>query len=61
MNLEQTGQLRYNIATSSDDTLIPQIAVSLTAMARNLKEAQIDFYLLHGQVSAGNINMLTAL
>lgn len=61
MNLEQTGQLRYNIATSSDDTLIPQIAVSLTAMARNLKEAQIDFYLLHGQVSAGNINMLSAL
>lgn len=61
MNLGQTGQFRYHIATSSDNTLIPQIAVSLTAMARNLKDAYIDYYLLHSQVSEGNIEMLSAL
>ncbi len=61
MNLEQTGQLRYNIATSSDNTLIPQIAISLTAMARNLKDAHIDYYLLHSQVTTENLNMLSAL
>lgn len=61
MDFEQEGQIHYNIVTSSDEALIPHIAVSLTAMAKNLKEAHIDYYLLHSQVSAGNIEMLSAL
>lgn len=62
MNLDgQTLQPQYNILTSSDDTLAPQIAISLTAMAKNLAHAHIDFYLLHSQISPGNIKMLTDL
>lgn len=50
-NPEQATQNQYNILTSSDDALIPQIAVSFTAMARNLSHANIDFYLLHSGVN----------
>ncbi len=52
---------RYNIMTSCDDHLAPYVAVGLTAMAHNLKDAGIDFFLLHSQVSQKNINMLKAL
>ncbi len=52
---------RYNILTSSDNTLAPQIAVSLTAMAKNLAHAHIDLYLLHSQISPENIKLLTDL
>ena len=58
MNPEQTIQNQFNILTSSDDALVPQIAISLTAMARNLSHAHIDFYLLHSRVSPENIQML---
>ena len=61
MNHLKTGQHQYNIVTSSDNTLIPQMAVSLTAMAKNLQNDFVDFYLLHSQVSEENIRMLTAL
>ena len=57
----KTEQYQYNIVTSSDNTLIPQMAVSLTAMAKNLQNDFIDFYFLHSQVSPENIRMLTAL
>ncbi len=56
---EQTCQ--YNILTSSDNTLAPQMAVSLTAIAKNLAHAHIDLYLLHSQISPGNIKLLTDL
>ncbi len=61
MNLEQTSQPHYNILTSSDDTLAPQMTISLTAMAKNLAHAHIDLYLLHSQISPGTIKMLTDL
>lgn len=61
MNPEQTIQNQFNILTSSDDALVPQIAISLTAMARNLSHAHIDFYLLHSRVSPENIQMLSVL
>ncbi len=62
MNLdEQAIQPQYNILTSSDDTLAPQMAISLTAMAKNLSHAHIDFYLLHSQVSPGTVKMLADL
>lgn len=38
----KTEQHQYNIVTSSDNTLIPQMAVSLTAMAKNLQNDFID-------------------
>lgn len=61
MDFSQAGQRRYNIVTSSDNTLIPQMAVSLTAMAKNLKQDFIDFYFLHSQVSPENIKLLASL
>lgn len=48
---------KYNIMTSCDDNL----AVSLTSIAYNLKDAEIDFYLFHSKVSKQNIEMLDAL
>lgn len=60
-NPEQGTQNQYNILTSSDDALIPQIAVSLNAMARNLSHADIDFYLLHSGVSPENMQVLSTL
>ncbi len=58
MNAEQN---HYYILTSSDNTLVPQMAVSLTAMSKNLAHAHVDFYLLHSQITSENIQMLTAL
>lgn len=58
MNAEQK---HYHILTSSDNTLVPQMTVSLTAMAKNLPYAYVDFYLLHSQITSENIQMLTVL
>lgn len=52
---------KYNIMTSCDDNLIPYVAVALTAMAQNLKDANVDFFFLHSRVSKNNIEMLKAL
>lgn len=52
---------QYNIMTSCDDNLAPYVAVGLTAMAHNLKDACIDFYFLHCSVSKKNVEMLQAL
>lgn len=52
---------RYNIMTSCDNYLVPYLAVGLTAMAHNLKQAGVDFYFLHSKVSKQNIEMLKAL
>ncbi len=41
MDLESTGLLQYHIITSADNVLVPQMAVSITAMAKNLKNAHI--------------------
>ena len=51
----------YHILTSSDNVLVPQIAVSLTAMAKNLAGHFIDFYLLHSQITTENLQLLSAL
>lgn len=61
MDHVQTVKHQYNIVTSSDNTLIPQMAVSLTAMAKNLQNDFVDFYFLHSQVSPENISFLTSL
>lgn len=52
---------QYNIMTSCDNNLVPYVAVGLTAMAHNLKDADIDFFFLHSHVSRNNIEMLEAL
>lgn len=39
--------MNYNILTSSDNMLVPQIMISLTAIAKNLSHDIIDFYLMH--------------
>lgn len=51
----------YNIMTSCDENLVPYVAVGLTAMAYNLKNANIDFFLLHRNISQKNIEMLRKL
>lgn len=51
----------YHIITSCDDALIPYVTVQLMAMALNLKEADIDFYLFHSRVSRRNLEMLDTL
>lgn len=51
----------YHIMTSCDDALIPYVTVQLMAMALNLKEADIDFYLFHSRVSRRNLEMLDTL
>ena len=61
MNSAVDLQHHYNILTSSDDTLFIQIAVSLTAMAKTLSKDQIDFYLMHSQISQEHIEILSAL
>lgn len=61
MNATPIPQHHYNILTSSDDTLFIQIAVSLTAMAKSLQNDQIDFYLMHSQISREHIEMFDAL
>ena len=53
--------IHYNIVTSSDQTLVPQIAVSITAMARNLPHAQVTFYLLHSRIEPKSVELLSAL
>ncbi len=55
------SSIHYNIVTSSDQTLVPQIAVSITAMAKNLAHARIAFYLLHSQIEPKSIELLSAL
>lgn len=52
---------QYNIITSCDDNLVPYLTVGLTAMARNLKDASINFFFLHSKVSQKNIELLKAL
>lgn len=52
---------RYHIMTSCDDRLVPYLAVGLTAMALNIKDADIDFFLFHTRVSQKNIEMLKTL
>jgi lipopolysaccharide biosynthesis glycosyltransferase len=52
---------QYNIMTACNDSLAPFVAVELTAIARNLKDAPVDFYLLHSSVSDSNIEMLDSL
>ena len=52
---------QYNIMTSCDDVLAPYIAVNLTAIAHNLSDSHIDFFLLHSRVSQENLDMLDAL
>lgn len=44
-----------------DEDTVPYVAVGLTAMAHNLKDADIDFFFLHSHVSRNNIEMLEAL
>lgn len=61
MNTEQNTRPHYNILTSSDNSLVPAMAVSLTAMAKNLAHAQVDFYLLHSRILPEHIQMLSAL
>ena len=61
MNFETNLQHHYNILTSSNDTLFIQIAVSLTAMAKTLSKDQIDFYLMHSQISQEHIETLSTL
>lgn len=61
MSTQQPTQNHYNIITSSDNALILQLAVSLTAMAKNLAQDFIDFYLLHSQISTQNLHMLSTL
>lgn len=51
----------YHIITSCDDALIPYVTVQIMAMALNLKEADIDFYLFHSRVSRRNLEMLDTL
>lgn len=51
----------YHILTSSDNALVPQIAVSITAMAKNLAGDFIDFYLLHSQITPENLQLLSTL
>ena len=58
MDHVQTVKHQYNIVTSSDNTLIPQMAVSLTAMANNLQKDYVDFYYLHSQVRPENNSYL---
>ena len=53
--------MNYNILTSSDNTLVPQIMISLTAIAKNLSHDIIDFYLMHSQITEGNLQLLSAL
>ncbi|MBD5551318.1 MAG: hypothetical protein HDQ96_09090 [Lachnospiraceae bacterium] len=52
---------QYNIMTSCDDNLVPYVAVGLTAMAQNLKDASVNFFFFHSRVSQKNIEMLKAL
>ena len=61
MNSEVDLQHHYNNLTSSDDTLFIQIAVSITAMTKTLSEDDIDFYLMHSQISQEHIEILSAL
>lgn len=51
----------YHIMTSCDDALAPYVAVGLTAMAYNLKDVSVDFYLFHSRVSKKNLDMLESL
>lgn len=59
--MKRPAKNHYHIVTSSDSTLVPQIAVSITAMAKNLARDCIDFYLLHSQIAPESIQLLQAL
>ena len=59
--MEKGAQMNYNILTSSDNMLVPQIMISLTAIAKNLSHDIIDFYLMHSQITEGNLQLLSAL
>lgn len=51
----------YNIMTSCNDALVPYVAVSITALAMNLKDDKIDFYFLYSRVKKENLQMLRSL
>lgn len=51
----------YNIMTSCDNGLINYVAISISAMAKNLKDDEIDFYFFHSRVDDKNIKMLKDL
>ncbi|HBV84904.1 MAG TPA: hypothetical protein DEB74_19315, partial [Lachnospiraceae bacterium] len=51
----------YNIITSCDNNLAAYVAVGITAIASNLKDANIDYYLLHSRIDPHNIEMLQRL
>ncbi len=51
----------YNIMTSCNDTLVPYVAISITAMAKNLKHDRIDFWLLYSRINVQNLEMLKAV
>lgn len=51
----------YNIITSCDNNLAAYVAVGITAIASNLKDANIDYYLLHSRIDPCNIEMLQRL
>ena len=68
LNAEQYDKLCKNKDTKIhmpkmkiDEDTVPYVAVGLTAMAHNLKDADIDFFFLHSHVSRNNIEMLEAL
>ncbi len=44
MKLLNYDKKEFNIMTSCDNNLVPYVAVGLTAMAHNLKDADIDFF-----------------
>lgn len=41
----------YNIMTSCDEQLVPQLPVLLYSISRNLKDAKTDFWFLHRNIS----------
>lgn len=51
----------FNIMTSSDDALILPLAVSLTAIGKNLPQDRIDFYLLHSDMCPQSMDLLSAV
>lgn len=52
---------KYNIMTSCDNHLVNYLAIGLTAMSYNLKDADVDFFFLHSRVSREKIEMLNEL
>ena len=47
-----------NILTSCDARLIHLLPVSIQAIAHNLKEKTVNFFLMHDKIPDGNLHML---